>query len=83
MTPTVAVKVFDVAPAATVTEAGTVSNALLLDKETAAPPAGAALDRVTVQEDVALLASVVGLHDTVLINTGGSSVRGVLADDPL
>ena len=45
----VAEKVAEVAPAATVTEAGTVSRALFLERETTAPPVGAALLRVTVQ----------------------------------
>jgi hypothetical protein len=42
-------KVAEVAPAATVTEAGTVSRALFLERDTTAPPVGAALLRVTVQ----------------------------------
>ena len=47
----VAVKVAEVAAAATVTEAGTVTaEVLLLARATVAPPAGAALERVTVQE---------------------------------
>jgi hypothetical protein len=37
------------APAATVTEAGTVSEVLLLARVTAEPPVGAVWDRVTVQ----------------------------------
>jgi hypothetical protein len=45
----VAVKVAVVAPAATVTEAGTWAAAVLLDdRETTAPPVGAGLSRVTV-----------------------------------
>ena len=40
--PAVAVKVAEVAEAATVTEAGTVRAELLLDKATVLPPAGAA-----------------------------------------
>jgi hypothetical protein len=45
----VAVNVAVVNPALTVTEAGTVTEALLLDRLTLAPPAGAAAVRVTVQ----------------------------------
>jgi hypothetical protein len=41
-----------VAPAATVTLPGTVADALLLDKLTAAPPVGAALLSVTVPVEV-------------------------------
>jgi hypothetical protein len=44
----VTVKVAVVAPATTVTLAGTVADVLLLDKFTAAPPVGAALLSVTV-----------------------------------
>ena len=40
--PAVAVKLAEVAPAGTVTEAGTVSAELLLDKATVLPPVGAA-----------------------------------------
>ena len=42
------VKVAEVAPAATVTVAGTVALALLLDNDTTSPPTGAALPMVTV-----------------------------------
>ncbi len=45
----VALKVAVVCPANTVTEPGTGSSALLLDKVTEAPPVGAAPDNVTVQ----------------------------------
>jgi hypothetical protein len=37
-----------VLPAATVTDAGTLAAALLLDRDTVAPPLGAALPSVTV-----------------------------------
>lgn len=47
--PAVAVKLTVVDPAGTVTEAGTGSSALSLESKTLAPPAGAALERVTVQ----------------------------------
>jgi len=49
---TVAVKVAVVAPAATVTEAGTATDELLLARLTAKPPVGAAAFRVTVQLSV-------------------------------
>ena len=45
----VAVNVALVEPAATVTEAGTLAEALLLDRATLAPPTGAAALSVTVQ----------------------------------
>ena len=50
--------------AGTATEAGAVRAALLLVKATLAPPAGAAVVRVTVQRLVALDPMVVGLQDT-------------------
>ena len=62
--PAVAVNVPVMELAATVTEAGTVRLALLDDRETAVPPVGAGLDKVTVQVLVALEASVVGEHWT-------------------
>jgi hypothetical protein len=49
--PAVALKVAEVAAAATVTLEGTVKLALPLDKETLTPPLGAAALRVTVQEE--------------------------------
>jgi len=45
----VAVKPAEVAPPATVTEAGTVKFVLFEESPTAAPPVGATLLRVTVQ----------------------------------
>ena len=53
-----------VLPAATVTEAGTVAEALLLDKDTEAPPAGAAPLKVTVPVEDVKLSTVVGLRET-------------------
>jgi len=49
MAAVVALKVAEVAAAATVTDAGTVSVALVLVRATVTPPAGAVWDRVTVQ----------------------------------
>ena len=49
-------------PAATVTDVGVVSSALLLDSPTGVPPVGAALVRVTVQVLAALFPRLVGLH---------------------
>jgi hypothetical protein len=60
----VIVNVAVVAPAATVTLAGTVADALLLDKLTAAPPVGAALLSVTVPVDEVPPVTVVGLKLT-------------------
>lgn len=47
--PAAAAKLAEVAPAATVTEPGTVTDALLEDRATAAPPEAAAPLRATVQ----------------------------------
>ncbi|MGO9256250.1 MAG: hypothetical protein ACLQU1_08115 [Bryobacteraceae bacterium] len=60
--PVVALKLAVVAAAATVTDAGTVSEVLLLDRVTTAPPAGAAWVKVTVQVDVEFEAKVLGEH---------------------
>lgn len=61
----VTVNVRLVAPAATVTLAGTVAAAvLLLESETALPPAGAAADNVTVPVDDAPPFTLPGLSDS-------------------
>ena len=60
--PAVAVKLAVVAPAATVTDAGTVSAALLSETVTLEPPAGAAAERLTVQFDLAPEARAAGVH---------------------
>jgi hypothetical protein len=49
MAAVVALKVAEVNPAATVTDAGTVSTVLVFVSATAAPPAGATFVKVTVQ----------------------------------
>ena len=64
MDPAVARKVAELALAATVTEAGTLSMELVLDSVTAAPPAGAACDNVTVQVEEAFDPMLPGLHVT-------------------
>jgi hypothetical protein len=70
----VAVKVALVAPAATVTLAGTVATAvLLLPSVTTAPPAGAALLNVTVPVEDAPPVTAAGLTDTE-DTAGGFSV---------
>ena len=65
------VKFAEVAPAGTVTLAGTVAAALLLDRVTTAPPAGAALASVTVAVDEFPPVTVPGLSVRVEIGTGG------------
>ena len=61
--PAVAVKFATVAPAATVTDAGTVRVALLEESPTEAPPVRAADVSVTVQEEVAPEVTELGEHD--------------------
>ena len=66
----------EVVPAGTVTEAGTVSEALLTEIVTTAPAAGAAEDRVTVQALDAPPLTDAGVHsreETV----GGAGTTGV------
>ena len=65
-----ALKLPVVAPAATLTEAGTVKAAWLLLKDTVAPPAGAGLESVTVHELVAFGPRLVGLHASEDTSTG-------------
>lgn len=60
-----------VADADTVTDVGTVSKALLLERATMAPPAGAAPLSVTVQLAVLELASVAGRHAREVGTIGG------------
>ena len=62
MVAVVALKVAVVAAAATLTDAGTVSEELVLLSATVAPPVGAAWDRVTVQGLEELGPRLVGLH---------------------
>lgn len=69
----VALKVAVVAPAVTVTDAGTVSEALLLASATADPPAGAVWLSVTMHVLDALCPRVVGLQATLDTSTGASS----------
>lgn len=60
------------------TEAGTVSAVLLLVKEIAAPPEGAAPVSVIVHVEVAAVPKTVGVQDNLLITTG--SVIETVAD---
>jgi hypothetical protein len=60
-----------VAPAATVTNAGTVNAVLFEEIATTAPPAGAALESVTVQDDVPPDITDAGAHASVVTTVGG------------
>lgn len=61
--PAVAMKLAEVAPAATLTEAGTVNAAALLDSVTGIPPEPAGCEIVIMQVDVLPELRLVGLHD--------------------
>ena len=68
----VPLKVAVVAPAVTVTDGGTVSDALLLATVTLDPPAGADWVNVTVHVLTALCPRLVGLHAKPETSTGAS-----------
>ena len=72
----------EVVPAGTATEAGTVTEALLTEIETAAPAAGAAEDSVTVQALDEPPLTDAGVHSTVGA-AGGTTVRDADRADPL
>jgi hypothetical protein len=76
--PVVTVKVAVVLPPATVTEAGTVAEALLLDRVTERPPVGAAALRVTVPVDDALPMTLVGLSETLESAAAGIRVSNAV-----
>ena len=78
--PAVAVKFAVVAPAVTVTDAGTVRAALFEESPTDAPPVSAAELSVTVQEVVPLEATELGEHDRPeTTGVGGVTVTEAVA----
>jgi hypothetical protein len=80
--PAVAEKVAVVAPAATVTEAGAVSNALLDEMATRTPPAGATALVVAVQVLLAPEFSDVGAQANAITVTGGAKLREAVFELP-
>src|SRR5689334_8094731 len=74
MLPAVALNVAEVAPAATLTEAGTLSSVLLDDRLTAAPPDAAAVVKVTVQLLTAPDDMLGGVHWSADTVAGGVTV---------
>lgn len=64
--PAVAVKLAEVAPDPTLTEAGTVNAVTLLESVTVMPPAPAGCDSVTEHADVPPELRLAGVHDTRL-----------------
>jgi hypothetical protein len=75
-----ALKVAVIAPAATVTEAGTESNLLLLDSDTADPAAGADWLSVNVQVLAAPCPRLVGLHATPDTRTGATRLIAAVCE---
>jgi hypothetical protein len=73
----------DLAAAATITEAGTVSAELLFDRVTLAPPVGAPWVKVTVHVLEAFGPRFVGLQVSEDTKTGATSVTVVLDELPL
>ena len=80
MAAVVALNVADMAAAATVTDAGAVSVALVLVRVTAAPPVGAAWVRVTVQTLDEFGPRLTGLQASEETSTGASRLMLVLAE---
>jgi hypothetical protein len=80
MAAVLALKVADIAAAATVTDAGTVSVVLVLVRTTAAPPVGAACVRVTVQVVAALGPRLAGLQASEETSTEAVRVMVALAE---
>jgi len=72
-----------VAAAGTVTEAGTVRVALVFVRVTIAPPAGAALVKVTVQVVEEFGPRLLGLQASEETNTEAARLTLVLAELPL
>jgi len=80
MAAVVAVKVADVAAAATATEAGTVNVALVFESATAAPPVGADWLRVTVQVLEELAPMLEGVQASDETSTDATRLTVVLAE---
>jgi hypothetical protein len=76
------VKLADSVPAPTVTEEGTVSKALFLDRATAMPPTGAGLLRATVQVVLAAEVRVAELQPRPVTKVGATRLSGKLAEVP-
>ena len=80
MVPVVALNVAEVAAAATVTEAGTVSVELVLVSVTLTPPVGAAWVKVTVHVVDELWPRLVGLQASEETSTGATRLTVVFAE---
>ena len=80
MAAVVVLKLADMAVAATVTEAGTVSVALVLVRVTAAPPVGAACVSVTMQALEELGPRLVGLQTREETSTDATRLMVAFAE---
>ena len=76
-------KLAEVAPEATVTDAGTESAVVLLESVTAIPPEPAACESVTVHVEAAPELRLVGLHESALTAVGASSEIDAVCELPL
>jgi hypothetical protein len=82
MVPAVALNVALVALAGTVTDAGTVRAARLSERLTAAPPAGADFESVTVQVVLAFALRADAAHCSPVTRGGALSVKEKFAKEP-
>ena len=80
ITVVVALKVAEMAAAATVTDAGIVRAELVFDKVMLAPPAGAAWVRDTVQVLEVFGPRLVGLHESDVTSTGATRLTFAVAE---
>jgi hypothetical protein len=83
MVPATAVNVADAAPDATLTDDGTDSAAVLLERATVTPPDPAGCDSVTVQFAIQPEFRLVGLQDTELTEAAASSDIDAICEPPL
>ena len=81
--PAVAAKVAEVAPAAIVTEAGIVSEALLSVSATTVPPVGAGWFKVTVQMVAAPEFTLEGLQAKAETSMGATRLKVAVLEAPL
>ena len=81
--PAVAAKVVEVAPAAIVAEAGTVSEALLSVRATTVPPAGAGWFKLTVHVLAALEFTLEGLQARAETSMGATRLKMAVWVAPL
>jgi hypothetical protein len=79
----VAVKAAELAPAGTDTEGGTARTVVVSLRATIAPRAGAALERVSLQDAFAFAGRLVGVHDSAETRIGAIRAMDVFAEEPL